>query len=787
MNWRSGPESAVGCQSPTTGNRYPPPPATGVAPWRRGAGALTGLAARLPAGRRRLQGATALGARVLVGLAAALAVFAATPAAAFSIKSPDFLVKSTLNGATVTVTTGSGSSDYFSPASFPNTGFWTLSGVPTGATVTVASAADGGNYRFTNSPRDAILTLSFSGDFTADWDLSIVADFSLLNLADNSQSFGSIPVRVSGGAGLRVGSVSGQATEAGGTATFPVRLWTQPSSAVTVSVTSQDTGEGTVMPLSLVFTGGSSGNWNTAQMVTVTGVDDNVDDETVTWAVRLDPSSGDTGYNGLANLDVNVTTTDNDATATATLALNPASITEDGGISTVTARLSRPTNVATTLTVTTTAVSPAMASDFTRTGSTLTIAAGATTSTGLVTVTAVNDSVVEGNKQVNVAASASGGRGVAAPAVVALTILEDDFGLDVGSVSGSVPEAGGTATFTVALLSQPTAAVTVAVSSRDASEGTVSPQTLTFATGAWNTAQTVTVTGVQDTIDDGTVTWQVRLDPSSGDTGYNAVTAVDVDVTTTDDDGPPGVTLSLNPASISENGGISTVSARLSHPSGAATTVTATAVSGFFAAGSGAAGTIVIPAEQTQAASDTALVTAVDNDDGRAGPDGDGDGDGDERPGGGRFDDDGGDGGGAGDYATTTRRRGRRCSLNPASIAEPSGVSTVSGRRCRASSSSQPSTVTVTAVSGAYTAGTDATIVIAAGSTTAASDTVLITAVNDQTSTMGTAGRSATVTADADQRPGRGRGDRRGADDHRRRDPADGGDAGSGRRPRSRS
>ena len=189
------------------------------------------------------------------------------------------------------MTTGSGQSDYFSTASFSNTGFWTLSGVPAGATVTVASAADGGNYRFTNSPRDAVLTLSFSGDFTADWDLSITGSSSLFNLADSGQSFGSIPVRVSGGAGLRVGSVSGQATEAGGTSTFPVRLWTQPSAAVTVSVTSQDSSEGTVEPSSLVFTGGSSGNWNTAQTVTVTGVDDNVDDETVTWAVRLDPSS----------------------------------------------------------------------------------------------------------------------------------------------------------------------------------------------------------------------------------------------------------------------------------------------------------------------------------------------------------------------------------------------------------------------------------------------------------------------------------------------------------------
>ena len=530
-----------------------------------------------------------------------------------------------------------------------------MSGVPAGATVTVSSVADGGNYRFTNSPRDAVLTLSFSGDFTADWALGIYGDFSLFNLADSGQSFGTIPVRVSSGAGLRVGSVSGQATEAGGTATFPVRLWTQPSAAVTVSVSSLNTGEGTVEPSSLVFTGGSSGNWNTAQTVTVTGVDDNVDDETVTWQVRLDPSSGDTGYNGLANLDKSVTTTDDDATATATLALNPASITEDGGISTVTARLSRPTNVATTLTVSTTAVSPAVSGDFTQAGTTLAVAAGATTSTGLVTVTAVDNSVGAANKSVTVSATASGGRGVAAPSDATLTITDDDFGLDVGSVSGQATETGGTATFTVALQTRPTAAVTVSVSSLDAGEGTASPSVLTFAPSAWNTAQTVTVTGANDNVDDGTVTWQVRLDPSSGDTNYNGLANVDVDVTTTDDDGAPGVTLSLNPSSIAESGtgNAATVSARLSHPSGAATTLTVTAVSGVFTAGSGAAGTIVIPAGQTTAATDTALVTAVDNDTDAPDRTATVTATIDQRAGVGGFDDDDGDGG----FADGARRR----------------------------------------------------------------------------------------------------------------------------------
>ena len=83
-------------------------------------------------------------------------------------------------------------------------------------------------------------------------------------------------------------------------------------------------------------------------------------------------------------------------------------------------------------------------------------------------------------------------------------------------------------------------------------------------------------------------------------------------------------------------------------------------------------------------------------------------------------------------------------SLSPSSVSENGGVSTVTAALSHPSS--EPSTVTVTAVAGLYTVGSDATIVIAAGSTTAATDTVLVTAVRDDVH-QGSAVRSGTVTA----------------------------------------
>ena len=75
----------------------------------------------------------------------------------------------------------------------------------------------------------------------------------------------------------------------------------------------------------------------------------------------------------------------------ARLSLSPGSVPETGGRSTVTAILDRTASAAATITVAAAAVPPAVGGDFTQSGTKLTIAAGATTSTGTVTLTAVDD------------------------------------------------------------------------------------------------------------------------------------------------------------------------------------------------------------------------------------------------------------------------------------------------------------------------------------------------------------------------------------------------------------
>ena len=114
----------------------------------------------------------------------------------------------------------------------------------------------------------------------------------------------------------------------------------------------------------------------------------------------------------------------------------------------------------------------------------------------------------------------------------------DGAGITVTPTAGlTTTEAGGTATFTVVLNTQPTADVTIALSSSDTTEGTVAPASLIFTTANWNVAQTVTVTGVDDAVVDGPITYTIVTAAAvSTDPNYNGANAADVAVTNTDND-----------------------------------------------------------------------------------------------------------------------------------------------------------------------------------------------------------------------------------------------------------
>ena len=132
------------------------------------------------------------------------------------------------------------------------------------------------------------------------------------------------------------------------------------------------------------------------------------------------------GNDALALSNRSVTNTTG-APPSVTLQLMPTSISENGRSATVTARLSHTSGETTTVTVSATAVSPAVSGDFTLSmNKTLMIEAGQSASTGTVTITANNNGVDAPNKTVMVMGTATNSEGVTGPSDVTLTIRDDD-------------------------------------------------------------------------------------------------------------------------------------------------------------------------------------------------------------------------------------------------------------------------------------------------------------------------------------------------------------------------
>ena len=362
--------------------------------------------------------------------------------------------------------------------------------------------------------------------------------------------------------------------------------------------------------------------------VTVAPVDNETDapDKTVTVAA--------TAQNALAVVlerePLELAITDDDPPPVVTLVLSPASIDEmssSNSTSTVTAMLDRPSSGATTITVTAEAVGPAEAADFALAGSTLTIAAGDTNSSGTVTITAQDNNVDAPDKEVRVSATATNTRGPGGlagdPLPVPLTIQDDDPApkatllVAVNSIreSDDPDQPGDQHVTTVsASLQHPSSETTTITITPLAADFTLSSSgTLTIEAGQTLSAAPVTLTAVDDNVDAPDKTGRTINATAVNTQGVEQPDGVGL--TIVDDEPAPVVTLVLSSNAIDENGGPATVMARLSHPSSQDTSVTvgAAAVSPARDSDYGLSGSVLsIPAGDT-ASTGSATVTPVDN------------------------------------------------------------------------------------------------------------------------------------------------------------------------------
>jgi CSLREA domain-containing protein len=111
-------------------------------------------------------------------------------------------------------------------------------------------------------------------------------------------------------------------------------------------------------------------------------------------------------------------------------------------------------------------------------------------------------------------------------------------GVVIGPLSGTVTSESGTSvTFTIRLSTAPTGTVTIPISSDKFWEGDVNVPTLTFTTANWNIDQIVTVTGVDDSVIDGSHNYNVVFgDAVSSDPAYNLMMLPPIAVSNIDND-----------------------------------------------------------------------------------------------------------------------------------------------------------------------------------------------------------------------------------------------------------
>ena len=102
------------------------------------------------------------------------------------------------------------------------------------------------------------------------------------------------------------------------------------------------------------------------------------------------------------------------------------------------------------------------------------------------------------------------------PSDVTVTNTDNDAaGVTVNPINVTTGEPNVNGTFTVILTSQPLTNVTVNLVSSDTTEGTV-PASIVFTSADWNVVQTVTITAVDDAIDDGSQIYTIQTTVAAG-------------------------------------------------------------------------------------------------------------------------------------------------------------------------------------------------------------------------------------------------------------------------------
>ena len=392
---------------------------------------------------------------------------------------------------------------------------------------------------------DQPYTITFSATTSADPAYAALtpAAVAMSNLDDDS-------------AGILVSAPGGPTSEAGGQVSFSVVLSSEPRASVTIWFQSSDSTEGKLSRTSLTFT---PTNWKAPQTVLVTGVNDDLEDGDQPYAITFNTTtSADPTYAAITPASLSVTNIDDDTAGF--IVVVSGSTTESGGQATLTLSLTSEPYAPVVLLLASSDTTEATVS-----ASRLTFTSTNWKAPQAVRVTGIDDDVADGDQPVTVlfteVQSTDSAYVAAKPANVGFVNLDDDSaGIIVSAVSGASTEAGGKASFTVVLSSQPLGDVTLPLSSTNVSEGVLSTDALVFTPVNWKAPQRVEVTGQDDELADGNQPYAIAFSAStSADPTYAGRTPANVPLVNGDDD-TAGVLVGAASGPTSEAGGTATFS-----------------------------------------------------------------------------------------------------------------------------------------------------------------------------------------------------------------------------------
>lgn len=413
-------------------------------------------------------------------------------------------------------------------------------------------------FIFTPSNWNVPQTLRITGlpDYIQDGDKEVTIQLGFTESLDsrfNNLNAGTIQVLNVDidSAGVALYPLSGiVTTESGGTYNLTAVLNSKPTANVSFPVVVSHPSEVSASITTVVFT---PTNWNTPQTITLTGLDDSIMDGNVNYTVQLGPAtSTDPIYDGMVSSLANGVNLDDDTAgiSVTTTATMPYTISEDGTSITFKVRLtSQPTA---SVQIPILSLNPAEGQP--NVSSLIFTAANWNIEQNLV-VTGIDDPDIDGDKlftvRLDTPISSDSNYSVLPPYNISITNLDNDYAALVfqNHIGLTTGEDGTKATFQIRLRSRPTANVVVSIQSSNTSEGTVSPTSITFTPTNWNTWRTITVTGVNDSLIDGDIWYEIQF-PSvtSSDVHYHNLIVPPLPVVNLDDDMPGVVFIDASPS-----------------------------------------------------------------------------------------------------------------------------------------------------------------------------------------------------------------------------------------------